>query len=89
MADPVVTAIPLSTWVKVATNVTTGSILPLDKSALYLQTIRATGNPAPTNGDYSDAKELDYEGAIIQASAAIDVYVAVYGSQAGSVRADL
>jgi len=90
MANPVVFTIPVSTWVKVATAVFVGNILPIEADGKYLYTYRMTGGAAPTNGDYSDAKELAYEGGIIQSSAAIDVYVAVTdATDDGHVRVDL
>jgi len=90
MADPVVTAIPVDVWTKVATNVTTGMIYPLKTGGIvHVQTIRDTGGGAPTNGDLSEAVPIPDEGAAINSSAGIDVYIAVVGDVAGSVRADL
>ena len=89
MANPVFYDIPVSQWIKVATGVTVGNILPLYKDADYVYTLRVTGGAAPTDGDLSEAKELQYDGAIIQASSAIDVYIAVRGTDDGRVRADL
>lgn len=89
MANPVIYTIPVGQWVKVASNVTTGNILPTRKEARYVQTLRVTGDPAPTNGSYTDAKELSYDGAVVNSSGAIDVYVAVTGLKAGQIRSDL
>ena len=54
-----------------------------------MQTTRATGGSAPTNGDLSEGKLIPFEGSIISSSSSIDVYVAVSGDVAGSVRVDL
>jgi hypothetical protein len=76
----------------VATNVTTGRVTPLklwDKTK-HLQTYRATGGAAPTNGVYTEAIPIPDTGIRISSSAGIDVYVAVSAaSTAGSVRVDL
>jgi len=92
MADPTIVAIPLLNWVLVATGVTNVNIEPTIKGLKYLQTTRDNGNPAPTNGDYSDAakaKELPYDGGILQTLVSTDVYVAVRGRYAGKVRVTL
>lgn len=90
MANPVIISIPAAVWTKVATSVLTGAILPTKRDAHYVYTIRDTGDPAPTNGDYTEAKELEYEGEKISASAPIDVYLSVSsGSVDGEVRVDL
>jgi hypothetical protein len=93
MTDPAVTAIPINVWTKIATNVTSGQVWPLGRNQTtkvkYVQTYRDTGGAAPTNGDLSEAVDLPYDGLPISASAGIDVYVAVTGTVAGSVRVDL
>lgn len=87
MANPVVLDVPVNTWVKVATNVTFGMIYPLiGGSVKYYFTIRDTGGAAPS--DFSEQKEMDYAGAEIQSSTAIDVYVTV-SNYDGKVRVDL
>lgn len=86
MADPVITAIPVDTWVKVATGVTTGMvhILKTDPDR-YVWTYRDTLGAAPTD----DSESVPFNPALqISASAAIDVYVKTKG-EAGSVRVDL
>jgi hypothetical protein len=90
MANPVIVPIPVSVWTKVATGVVTGSVLPLKNGAKYVYTIRDTTQAAPTDADYSEAKEMAWEGERISSSVAIDVYVSVSaGSVAGRVRVDL
>lgn len=92
MANPVVTAIPIDTWVKIATGVVAGAVYPLKSlpsGGDYFQTYRVTTDPAPTNGDLSEAKAVPWEGQDINADSAIDVYIAVSGDIAGSVRVDL
>lgn len=90
MADPVLKTIPVSVWTKVATNVTTGGVLPTKNGPAYVYTYRDTGNTPPAAADYTEAKELPWEGKSISASAGIDVYVSVSeGSEAGEVRVDL
>lgn len=91
MADPAIFDIPIEVWTKIATSVKRGNILPLKNlsSGGYVQTIRDTGNAAPTNGDYTEAKDFDFSGGIISSSIAIDVYVSVTGEVAGKVRVDL
>jgi hypothetical protein len=89
MADPVLIDIPVGQWIKVATNVITGAVLPRISNTLYLQTIRDTGNAAPVDGDLSEGKELPYCGATIADVTPRDVYIAVKGSNPGQVRVDL
>lgn len=87
MANPVIVPItPVDTWVKVATNVTTGMIHILDvEPDRYLWTYRVTAGPVPTN----DTEIVPFNPALqISASAGIDVYVKTKG-KVGSVRADL
>lgn len=73
MADPLLVACPVDTWVLVATNVTRGNIDLKDSSPNYKRTYRDTGNPAPTNDD--DALDLPLAGAEIDNDTPIDVYV--------------
>jgi hypothetical protein len=90
MANPDIITIPVSVWTKVATDVVTGSILPLENGPNYVYTIRDTGEDAPDDGDYSEAKGIPWEGERISSSVGIDVYLSVSeGSEAGEVRVDL
>jgi len=89
MADPVLIPVVKGSWVPVATNVTTGQLWRIIKTASYLMTYRMAGNPVPTletegvpifvNGEIS---------APISAVAAIDVYLWARGVD-GKIRADL
>lgn len=49
MANPVVIEIPEGQWIKVAENVTLGTINRLTSDVNYYQTYRVTGQPSPTN----------------------------------------
>lgn len=89
MVDPVLINIPVGQWVKVATDVTSGMIYPIDTDPVYSQTYRDTGGAAPANGDLSEAVNLPLEGARIRSGAGVDVYIAVTSNDAGSVRVDL
>ena len=86
MADPVVVACPADAWTKVATGVTTGVVHILDTTPnVYLQTYRASTNPAPAN----KADAVPFNTPLqISAAAIIDVYIQPVG-RAGSVRVDL
>jgi len=87
MADPVIVDItPVSTWVKVATNITNGQIWIVDGNAEYLQTYRMTGNPAPV--DNTDAQPINTPSIGISASAGVDVYVKAI-RVVGKVRVDV
>lgn len=88
MADPVVTTLPIDTWVKVATNVTTGVIWERSSRPVILMTQRDTGGAAPT--DDSDAVIIFRGGTSIQinSTAAKDVYLKAK-EFAGEVRVDL
>lgn len=91
MANPVVVPCALDGWTKVATAATTGFIWIKDTNASYKFTYRMTTDPAPT--DLSDAVVLPVPGYIINASAAIDVYIyaerpSSTSTSAGSVRVD-
>lgn len=88
LANPAKIPIPKDTWVKVAENVTSGAIYPLDSGAKYVQTIRDTGDTGPDADDFTEGKEIPWEGAIISDSQPRDVYVAAL-KQAGEVRVDL
>lgn len=88
MANPAITAIPANTWVKVATDVTTGQVWRREKTVTYAHTYRLTGQAAPT--DLTDAV-VAFDGCDnmpISASAGIDVYIYAY-DEAGSVRVDV
>lgn len=87
MADPVIVACAADTWVKVATNVTTGFVWIMKSGPnVYVQTYRDTGEAAPT--DDTDAVKMPPPGMPISASAGIDVYIKAR-NVAGSVRVDL
>lgn len=92
MANPVITPIPVGQWVKVISAATAGSIWPvknLSSDGWYVSTLRDAAGPAPTNGVLTEAKELPWSGTILSSSISRDVYVAVTGQTAGSVRVDL
>lgn len=87
--DPQVFDCPVDTWVKIATSVIAGAIHRLSsRPHSYLQTIRVTANPAPT--DNSDAALIFDEStqAFISSDSAVDIYIKAVGV-AGKVRADL
>ncbi len=87
MADPAVVACTKDVWTKVATNVTTGFVWIIKTGPnVYLQTYRATGNPAPANN--ADAVKMPSPGAAISAAAGIDVYIQPTRVD-GSVRVDV
>ena len=93
MADPLIIDIAVDTWVKVATNVQTGQVHilnPTNKN--WFQTIRDTGNDAPTiaagpNQEIPEVK-LEFQSTEIKSDIGIDVYVSVK-DKAGRVRVDL
>ena len=88
-ADPVVITCTADTWIKVATAKLTGTIYRLSVLPnLYKQTVRVTGNPAPT--DDSDAALIFGKGDQESPSydSAVDIYIKAVGA-AGSVRVDL
>ena len=88
MANPVFTDITANTWTKIATNVTSGKIRIVTRSASYLSTYRITGDGPPL--DKSDGFQIftkeDFED--ILSSFAIDVYL-YCPEKAGRVRVDL
>ena len=86
MADPVLVTCTKDTWVKVATNVTTGLVWKTNENPNYLQTYVMTGNPAPS--DLSKAVPIDTWPIPISATAGIDVYIYAQGA-AGEIRIDL
>jgi hypothetical protein len=94
MADPVVVVCAEDTWVKVATNATTGMVWALSVAPnMYLCTYRDTGNPAPADDDDavifpSSSPDDTNPGLPISASAGIDVYIKAKGAE-GKVRVDL
>ena len=86
MANPIVVTCTKNTWVKVATNVTSGLVHILDFTPnLYLQTYRITGDPAPTL--LTDAVPLENKDEI-SATSGIDVYIMAVTDD-GKVRVDL
>ena len=87
MANPVVTAVPLGAWTKVATNQTAGYIWPLIAGKVqYLHTYRMTGGAAPTL--ITEGALMADDGLEIKAAAAVDVYLWAQVA-AGSVRVDV
>lgn len=92
MADPVVTALALDTWVKVATAKAAGQIHIITtagsngENIVYLQTYRETGGVAPTLK--TEGVPLVQLSTSIQSSFDIDVYIMATGA-AGSVRVDV
>ena len=90
MADPVLIDItPADEWVLVAQNVKNGQLY-CKKEGNYIQTMRATGNPAPPDSPLTDQVPIfdDTTSAVISSSFSIDVYLMVIGGT-GKVRADL
>jgi len=89
MANPVSVTCTADTWVKVATNVTSGNIgkqsnLP-DK---YVRTYKLTGEAAPTDDDEAGPIFTCCDSATIGHSVAIDVYIKAIGA-AGAVVVEL
>lgn len=87
-SNPAVITCTADTWVAVATNVVTGRIYRINSEALYMQTIRLTGEAAPTTNDDGAKLFADSNSEAISSSAAIDVYVKALNVN-GSVRVDL
>ena len=89
MANPQIVTITANSWVKVATNVTTGKVYNAKTTVSYSQTYRDTGEAAPSNMD--DAVRAFIVNGVeeISASAGIDVYIYAHGDVDGSVRVDL
>ncbi len=90
MSNPVLIDCPAETWTKVATGVLTGNIYRVKTNPrVYLQTVRDTGEPAPTNlsegvpmfKDYPNREE-------VSSNVAIDIYI-YPRNKAGKVRVDL
>lgn len=90
MANPLKVPCPANVWTKVATGVTSGTVVKLDSTpAKYLQTYRLTGETAPS--DDTDAGilfEFDKNSAEIGHNVSIDVYVKAV-TAAGAVRVDI
>lgn len=100
MADPVIVPIAEWTWVKVATNVVTGSIHRLNSIVYYYQTYRLTGTAAPTAPTKGTipteaVRIFDQSSQIpISSNDLIDVYIMCANhdddaTDAGSVRVDI
>lgn len=81
-----------NTWVKVATNVTTGMIHKVKNNpAVYLQAFVPTGDPAPSGrsaGVDAFKDSISHSTAKIENSSAVDVYIWADES-AGQVRVDV
>lgn len=89
MANPVMVDCTADTWVKVATAVKAGWIhRKTNKTAIYLQTYRLTGEAAPTDQSESIQLFMKEESEPINADVAIDVYVYCVG-ETGRVRVDV
>ena len=77
MANPTEVSLTAGSWVKVATNATSGIIERKDsfnsRDQVILRTYRATGDPAPTDEVGAVAWEDGF--LKIEASAGIDVYL--------------
>ena len=89
MANPDVITLTEDTWVKVATNVTTGGIWEMSSIARILMTQRDTGDAAPT--DNSDAVHIfvgDCNYIPISSDAGKDIYLKAVNNP-GKVRVDL
>ena len=89
MANPIIVSCTVDTWVKVATNVTSGMIHKrTKKNSIYLQTYRETGDPAPT--DINEGVELfiTSDSVGISSDTNIDVYIRCIG-ETGSIRVDV
>lgn len=88
--NPVTVACAADVWTKVATNVLVGTIYQLSfLPAVYLQTIRITGDAAPANDD--DAAQIfgvSAKESGISSDTEIDVYVKALRFD-GEVRVDL
>jgi hypothetical protein len=101
MNNPLPVELTQWTWVKVATNVTTGAIFRLNQHQQYYQTFRLTGDTAPsvpTPGTLpEEAVEIFVTGTHedIESSEPIDVYILSVdedpnlAATKGKVRADL
>ena len=82
MADPVIIPVPINTWTKIATNVTTGQVHILNPTNdKWFQTVRDTGNDAPTiaPGPEQETPEvkLNFQSSEINSDIGIDVYASV------------
>ena len=88
-ANPAIIACPADTWVKVAENVLVGTVYK--RSALpgvYFQTVRVTGDAAPTDNTDAVGAFGDCDEFAISSDAPIDVYVKAI-RVAGEIRVDL
>lgn len=86
MANPVIVAVAADQWVKVATNVTSGTVHTLGPTdGEWYQTYKLTGEAAPI--DDPEVK-LVQPSQSIDALVAIDVYI-YHKSESGRVRVDL
>lgn len=87
MANPIfINVTPHNTWVKVATNVTTGQVSSRTTVGIYSHMYKVTGAAAPTlstDGINFDAVTID-----INSPSGIDVYIQCTAIGA-SVRVDL
>jgi hypothetical protein len=86
MANPVIVVCAADTWIKVATDVTSGVIWAYDNPGHLIQTYRPTGDAAPVSD--SEGVNLILPGEEISSLSGIDVYV-MSKNKTGSVRVDL
>lgn len=86
-SNPVTYVCAAGVWVRVAQDKTTGMVYIIDETPRkYVQTIRVTGEDAPT--DTSDAAKVEGLSFGISSDEGIDVYIMAIGA-AGKVRVDL
>lgn len=85
MAKPKIKNLPKNTWIKVATNATSGMVWALTAGPVYLHTYRPTGQAAPTSR--AEGVKLD-ESIQVYSSEGIDVYV-MAAEYDGKVRVDV
>ena len=89
MANPVIVQCEPNIWTLVAENVTAGNIKKIGNGpGRYLETYRMTGGAAPTDQSEGAVMFINGPSEIIEAAAAIDVYVMACGV-AGAVRRDV
>jgi hypothetical protein len=93
MPDPAFVPVAAASVVLVASNVTTGQIHKVksgSNGSEWFQTYRLTGGAAPTGfTDFGVKAFVKDPTEIISANAAIDIYLWLTGTEAGSVRVDV
>lgn len=88
MANPFPTPILKGSWVKVATNVTSGFIHRLIAGPAYLQTYRLTGESPPLSTEEGIPLFISQGTVEISSRDPIDIYIWCEGKD-GSVRVDI